>query len=43
MDCEQNFDPETFTCKNVYQGSRSNTNLIQGLNSTDAKILLYTK
>lgn len=41
LDCEDLFDSETFICKNAYEGSRNNSELIEGLNSTDAQLLLY--
>lgn len=40
LGCEKNFDSETFICKNVYEGKRSNEGLIKGLGPEDAYMLL---
>lgn len=43
LDCGDSFDSGTFVCSGAYEGSRNNTNLIEGLESTDAYILLNKK
>lgn len=43
LDCKESFDNKTFICNNVYEGSRSNNDLVQGLEANDAYILLNKK
>lgn len=43
LECKDNFNSDSFICKNVYEGSRNNVGFIDGLSEKDAYILLHTK